>query len=380
MSINPASGRSLSRALCASTCSLILALAACGGSSGSGSTPPCTTCNSPSSDFVYEATASQISTFQVDSTTGAIISTPSPVTTLMTPGGMISTSNNFLYLTDSSGRFLFGYSVDPSTGALTEIPGSPFDSGAMGVTSAPCGLAADPEGKYLYVALPDSDTVRAFVIATDGSLSSVPMGQYNSFGYPSAATVDSQGKFLFVSNNVLASISAFSIDSATGALSNVPGSPFPSVPAGGPLGLATDPKGNYLYVPLFDLNLISSYVFDASGTLSSIGTPWTVGSQPMSVVTDPLGKFVFSADTADISVFSIGSSDGALSPVNGSPYGVAYGAKTMSVNESGSLLFSVSGLSPGVRVFSISSSGQLSSLNSLDPNGSAIGVAVVHKQ
>ena len=49
---------------------LILALGACGGS-GSGPTPPCTSCTPGStSDYVYEANANQVTIFEVDSTDG----------------------------------------------------------------------------------------------------------------------------------------------------------------------------------------------------------------------------------------------------------------------------------------------------------------------
>ena len=67
--------------------------------------------------------------------------------------------------------------------------------------------------------------------------------------------VDALGRFLFVVNPQQNDISMFQIDSVTGALSEVAGSPFAAavvpnapVPLVSPNSLATEPTGQYLYV------------------------------------------------------------------------------------------------------------------------------------
>lgn len=67
--------------------------------------------------------------------------------------------------------------------------------------------------------------------------------------------IDGQGKFLFVLNPISDNISMFQIDGSTGALAEVPNSPFaagptvnPSVAPSQPISLAEEKSGNFLYV------------------------------------------------------------------------------------------------------------------------------------
>jgi len=58
------------------------------------------------------------------------------------------------------------------------------------------------------------------------------------------------------------SISAYSIDSQTGALLPVPGSPFPD--PGGPWSMAVDPKGRFAYAVNVANDTISAYAIDGT--------------------------------------------------------------------------------------------------------------------
>jgi 6-phosphogluconolactonase len=86
--------------------------------------------------------------------------------------------------------------------------------------------------------------------------------------------MDSVHKFLFVSNQNANNLSAFSINTSTGILTPIPGSPF------------------------------------------------ATGAVPHGVAVDPRGKFVVVGNQNDnsVSVFSINSSNGALTPIPGSPF------------------------------------------------------------
>ena len=53
----------------------------------------------------------------------------------------------FAYVTNFSDSNVSAYTIDPATGALTAIPGSPFSAGAD-----PVSVAVDPSGKFVYVA------------------------------------------------------------------------------------------------------------------------------------------------------------------------------------------------------------------------------------
>lgn len=375
--------------LALTTFPLILALAACGGS-GSGPTPPCTSCTpGSSSDYVYEANANQVTVFEVDSTTGTVVSTPSPATGPAIPGGMIATSTDFIYVADFGGNddAVYGYSVNTQTGALTAIAGSPFTTG---LTAPPEGLASDPLGKFLYVTQGNNNQIAGFTIGSNGALSAMAGSPFSTGdAYPSAIAVDSAGAFLYASNNQspLGRVSGFSIAPTSGTLTPVVGSPFTTTVNGGPANLAVSPKGSFLYVPLAGtstpLNSIFAYTFDSTGVLSQIpGTPFTVGAQPISVIVDPSGKYLYSADFGgnDISAFTIDSSSGALTAISGSPFAASPNPDNLAINASSSLLFATSGTSTSIFVFTINSSGALTAVAPLNGGGTPGGLAVIHKE
>src|SRR5580700_5849938 len=65
--------------------------------------------------------------------------------------GASSLRAQFVYVTNEGDSTVSGYTIDPSTGALTSIAGSPFPADA-GPFSGPSSMAVDPSGKFAYVA------------------------------------------------------------------------------------------------------------------------------------------------------------------------------------------------------------------------------------
>jgi 6-phosphogluconolactonase (cycloisomerase 2 family) len=131
----------------------------------------------PSGKFLYTglmlSSTNDISGFAVDSATGVLTplaGSPFPGRALGGGGGVESLAANpdgtFLY---ASGFFMgvTGYAVDATTGALTELAGSPFSPAGAFFNST---LVVHPLGKFLYMADFDVDGVRVFAIASDGSL------------------------------------------------------------------------------------------------------------------------------------------------------------------------------------------------------------------
>jgi 6-phosphogluconolactonase (cycloisomerase 2 family) len=364
---------------------LVLAVAdllvSCGGS-GSGPAPPCTNCT-PSSDFVYQANANQVSIFEVDSNSGTVLATPNPVASAQIPGGIVATSNHFLYVTEYAnlGGVVYGYAVNTSTGELSALTGSPFNTG---VQQPAQGMAVDPAGKFLYVTEPNTNEVVVLAIAADGSLTPITGSPFETNDvHPTAASMDASGSYLYVSNldSPQGGVSAFSIDMSSGALTAISGSPFATMANGGPGQLATDPVGKYLYVPMSTGAAVVAFAQDSSGALVPLsGSPFAVGSQPNSVAVDPTGKLLFSADFAgnDVSILSI-DAGGALTPVPGSPVAVANNPYQVAVNASGTLLFVSCAGSLSIVTFTVSSSGALTPVAPLNGGPTSAGVAIVHQ-
>src|SRR5579862_5378484 len=94
--------------------------------------------------------------------------------------------------------------------------------------------------------------------AQTGTLTSLPTSPTNERLDGATLAVDALGRFLYVLNPKHNDISMFQIDSSTGALTEVPASPFavgpflnPQQAPTQPNSLATEPSGHYLYVGFY---------------------------------------------------------------------------------------------------------------------------------
>jgi len=359
-----------------------LLLVNCGGDNGPA--PPCTNCNPSSSDFVYQANANQVSIVEVDSNSGMVQAMPNPVAGAQIPGGIVATSNNFLYVTEAegSGGVVYAYEVNTSTGDLTPVMGSPFNTG---VAQPAQGMAVDPAGKFLYISEPNTNQVAGFVIGANGALTAIAGSPFDTNDTrPTATTVDASGHYLYVSNqdSTQGTVSAFSIDSSTGGLTPIAGSPFATAAGGGPSQLSADPTGKYLYIPLSGGTAVFAFSIDSTGALSPIaGSPFAVGSQPNSVTIDPTGKFLYSADFKgnDVSVLSIDAATGTLTPISGSPVAVANNPFQVSMNSSGTLLFVGLANALNIATYTIASTGMLTPVAPLSGGQTSGGVVIIHK-
>jgi 6-phosphogluconolactonase (cycloisomerase 2 family) len=97
--------------------------------------------------------------------------------------------------------------------------------------------------------------------------------------------------------------------------------------------VAVDPAGKFLLVSTSG-NEISSYaITPASGALSAVSTVGT-GTFPVNVVINPQGTFAYvaNANSADISVYAINATTGALTQVAGSPFGAGDVARSIAID------------------------------------------------
>jgi 6-phosphogluconolactonase len=180
-------------------------------------------------------------------------------------------TGRFAYVANRQSNSISGFAIDPGTGALTPLSGSPFASNG----TTPTALTVDPNGQFLYVANNGSNSVSAYAIGAAGALTAVGSPIAAGTG-PGALTVDPTDHFLFVANLTSNNVSAFAI--SAGALTPIVDSPFNA--GAEPASLAVDPNGNFLYVTNFNGNTVSVFLIDpASGMLSAIsGSPFGTGA------------------------------------------------------------------------------------------------------
>jgi DNA-binding beta-propeller fold protein YncE len=236
-----------------------------------------------------------------------------------------STTSHFLFATLPAANQVASYRVDPNSGVLTQIAGSPFPAGD-GAQS----LVIHPSGKFLYVANPglSENDISLFTIASDGVLTEVtPRTSVAPLGtLPQLLAMDPAGNYLYVANAGSNNISVFSIASGSGALAAVTGSPFFIGLA--PLNMQVAPSGNFLYVSsatsLSGTSAGSGSIAGFSvnaGILTLVGLTSTDGIDPAGLAIDPTSTFLYVANTrsSTISIFTIDSSGGGLTEVSGSP-------------------------------------------------------------
>lgn len=333
----------------------------------------------PTPGYAYVANGydQTISAFSINPSTGgltAVAGSPFPVPGTRAGGesgpGSLTTDplDRFLFVANdlsnsSSADDLPAYTIDPSTGALSQLSGSPFTTGSL---ITPASLSVDSTGKFLYVAdddttIPSEDNISAYSIdASTGALTPaseaaclVPDGNYPS-GYSTSVAADPIAQFLFVTNS-LGSICSFSID-PQGGLHPTPGSPvsFKDAYSVGTVGsLAVDPFGRFVYAASNYLDeatpnsVLAFNITPNSGSLTEVhGSPFPTGGSisdpPRALAMDSLGRFLYLANFFDISGFSINPSTGALSMLAGFPISTQVAVPTsLAVDPSGEFLYVV---------------------------------------
>jgi len=243
----------------------------------------------------------------------------------------------------------FGFAVNSGDNTLSTFlidagSGQWRAHGYVQTGAAPAAVATDPSGKFVYVANKTDNTVSGFQLDTaSGALSQIDMDGVTSGiqpamtgGSPSAAVVDPSGKFLYVANSTDNSISGYTIDTTSGALTSM-GSATPlGIVGASPKVLATDPLGKFLYVANNGTDNVSAFTINATtGALTAVaGSPFAAGTAPADIAIDNAGKYLYAANQGsdNVSAFTINATTGALTAVAGSPFSAGTGSAPVAVS------------------------------------------------
>ena len=201
-----------------------------GSSFAAGNVPGGVTFN-PTGTFAYMTSwgaDGTVSAFRINPDTGALMPVPdSPFAAGNRPEGVtVNPAGTFAYVTNrGADGTVSAFRINPDTGALTPVPGSPF---AAGWHAHP--ITINPAGTFAYVtngSRVGNGTVSAFRINPDtGALTPVPGSPFAAGGFPDSVTINPAGTFAYVViEGYTDSVSAYRINAGTGALTPVPGSP-----------------------------------------------------------------------------------------------------------------------------------------------------------
>jgi 6-phosphogluconolactonase (cycloisomerase 2 family) len=206
-------------------------------------------------------------------------------------------------------------------------------------------LAAQAQGNYVYVNnQAAANTVSAYSVSATGALTQLSGSPYSTGGVGANVvcyglnriTLSQINNLLFVANTGDRTITSFSINPASGVLTRVAGSPFPTLltlDSCQGISLAATPDGNFLFAS--SNGQIQTFTINAGGTLTPLVNPVTASSLTPNccspnagMVVSPNGQFLATSNQTSVSMFTINA--GALTPVSGSPF-----AKTGSGSLSG---------------------------------------------
>lgn len=283
----------------------------------------------------------QIIPMKVDAASGKLTA----LNSVSGPGNAVTvvadSSEKFLYASDFNTGVVWAYSIDPNTGNLTNVSGSPYTTHFAG-NGGP--MAIDPAGKFIfYVADPNGDIVTFTRNQSDGSLSLSSNFVPIDMNQPLWLAVNPTGNFLYAANHSDPSggeISVFSIDTTTGGLTQLQGSPFTFQANSEPWGMAISSNGQSLFTALWNAGSIESWSVNSSTGAVSPSSNISSMALPQQLVLHPSGKFLYTGNInpGSIGAFSVDSTTGALNAINGSPY-PSVSPVALAIDPSGNYLF-----------------------------------------
>jgi len=243
-------------------------------------------------------------------------------------------------------------------------------------------------GRFVYVANLGDYSISAYTIdAATGALKAVAGSPYAGSIKASYVAAEPTGRFLYALDNgngslgiAAPAIDVFSIDGTTGGLTPVTGSPF-ATDAGG-FAMAIHPSGRFAYTANINSMSVSAYALDGTtGAVAPVaGSPFAGGAFAESIAIDASGGFAYTANNAgDVSAYTIDAASGALTAVAGSPFKAGSGPSSVSLTPSGKFAYVANNVSNDVSAFMIdATSGALAPLvggpyaAGLNPIGSAV--------
>jgi 6-phosphogluconolactonase (cycloisomerase 2 family) len=277
--------------------------------------------------YVANNTDGTIDAYTIDPTNGALAAVSgspyqdgtAPAAVSLSPNGM------FAFSASNNGTKIYAYTINQTTGQLSPVAGSPFPTG-FSVGSAYPDIAVDAQSAHLYLASAGDAKVAGFAIdPQSGALTALTGSPYNAgTGAGAIPAFSPDGSYLYVMNQTANTVSGYSVDPTSGVLTPLAGG---AVPTGAdPDWIAFTPDGKYAYVADSGADLISGYSVTA-GVLTPLTTPtFATDELPQDLTIDATGTHLYApvangTTPGAVDVFTIGS-NGALASRTSTPAGV----------------------------------------------------------
>jgi 6-phosphogluconolactonase (cycloisomerase 2 family) len=284
-------------------------------------------------DILFVASSTGISTYDVDSESGAIRPGQATVPSGGTNPVAMAVSSDYanLYAANQGNNSVVHFSV-AGDGALS-------NKDSVTTATPPVALTVDPGKAYLYVVSGtnsatltsyslSSGTIGSAASTVQLSLSSVSASFAGDTLIPTGVDVLANGAAVFVTAydqsayNPGGSVSStanpgwvfgFTVGSG-GALTPAAGSPWKAGIK--PTAIASDPTNRFVYVTDFASNEMIGYTVQSGDVLDfMVNGPFKTGNEPAAIAIDPRGLYIYVANSLDstVSAYVISLSTGTPS-------------------------------------------------------------------
>jgi 6-phosphogluconolactonase len=274
------------------------------------------------------------------------------------------------------------FSIHPKSGALTLLNQQSSEG------AGPCHLVVDREGKCVLVANYSGGSVTALPIHGDGRLgTSSASVQHKGSGtnpqrqagpHAHSINVDPANRFAVVADLGLDKLLVYKLDAAKGSL--MPNDPPATAvaPGAGPRHFAFHPGGRFAYVINEMASTVTAFGYDGvKGVLTEIHTLPTLpeefkgSNSTAEVQVSPNGKFLYGSNRGhdSIAIFAIDAATGRLTPV-GHPSTLGKTPRNFGIDPTGSWLLAANQGSDTVVVFRIDPE-----TGALKPTGATVKVS-----
>jgi 6-phosphogluconolactonase len=273
-----------------------------------------------------------IYSFRFDSGTGSLTSMAVAATTPDPSFLTVAHNEKYLYAVNELSEFggkksgaVTSYSIDAKSGKLVQL--NQVASGG----ADPCYVSFDQSGKYLLVANYTGGSVSTFPVAANGHIGpaaafvqhtgSGPNKERQEGPHAHYSATSADNRFVFVVDLGLDEVVVYRFDPATGSLTpNDP--PFAKLaPGAGPRHLAFHPNGKFAYVLNEVIPTVTALAYDSKSgsfstlqTLSTIPKVFTAHNDTAEIVVHPSGKFLYASNRGHDSIaeFTIDAAKGIL--------------------------------------------------------------------
>jgi 6-phosphogluconolactonase (cycloisomerase 2 family) len=239
----------------------------------------------PSGKYAYVANygSANISQYTIGAT-GALAPMASvTASTYANPTSVVvDASGKYAYVTNRGSNLVSQYNVGAG-GSLGFMAPQTAATGTF-----PDSIASDPYGKYVYATNWSTGNISQFTIGASGLLSAMTPAAVSTGSQPYFITIDPSGKYAYVANGAGGTVSQYTVGPSGGLTPMI----APTVATGlWPMAISVDLSGKYAYVVNSYVanstsGTISQYTIDAvTGALTNFGGTVATGDGPNSIVT-----------------------------------------------------------------------------------------------